>query len=306
MESILYFIQEYTGIPGPIQLKLFKSIIIAIIIWILTRVALSMLHRWVSDIKKQYRWRKVIRRVGFILLIILIADLWIVKFKSLATFFGLFSAGLAIALKDPISDLAGWLFIIWRKPFVLSDRIQIDDCKGDVIDIRMFQFTVIEIGNWVDADQSTGRVIHIPNSSVFKNKLANYTAGFQFIWDEMGILVTFESDWKLAKKLLEDVAARHTLSNTEKAREEISNAAKKYLIFYKNLGSKVYTSIEDSGVMLTMRFLVPSKQRRKVQEQIWEDVLEVFSKHEQIDFAYPSIRYYDNRTEGKPPLRAKN
>lgn len=67
-----------------------------------------------------------------------------------------------------------WLFILWRRPFELGDRIQIGEDAGDVIDSRIFQFTILEIGNWVAADQSTGRLIHIPNQSVFTTPLANH------------------------------------------------------------------------------------------------------------------------------------
>ena len=87
-----------------------------------------------------------------------------------------------------------------RKPLKVGDRVQIGDVTGDVIDIRIFQFSVIEIGNWVDADQSTGRIIHIPNGTIFIKWQANYTAGFEYIWNEIPVLVTFESDWKTAKQ----------------------------------------------------------------------------------------------------------
>ena len=80
---------------------------------------------------------------------------------------------------------------------------------GDVIDIRLFQFSINEIGNWVDADQSTGRIIHIPNGIVFTEPQANYTAGFQYIWNEIPVLVTFESDWKKAKQILTDIVNHH-------------------------------------------------------------------------------------------------
>ncbi len=86
------------------------------------------------------------------------------------------SAGLAIALQGPITNLAGWPFILWRRPLDVGDLIQIGDYAGDVINIRIFQFTLLEIGNWVDADQSIGRIIHIPNGDVFSKSLASYEA----------------------------------------------------------------------------------------------------------------------------------
>ncbi len=304
MEELFEFVKSYTGISVPLQIKIYKTLATALVIWIISRVTISLIYKWVEDLKRQYKLRKIIKRVSFVLFILLVADLWLVKFNSLATFLGLVSAGLAIALKDPITDLAGWLFIIWRKPFELSDRVEVGAHKGDVIDIRLFQFTIIEIGNWVDADQSTGRVIHIPNASVFSHKLANYTTGFQYIWDEISVLVTFESDWEKAKSIIKEVTTDHTAKDVEHAQREIKNASKKYLIFYKNLSPNVYTSVKDSGVLLSARYLVISKERRAKSEKIWEDILRRFKQNADIDFAYPSVRYYDNKAEGKRPLRA--
>ena len=105
--------------------------------------------------------------------------------------------------------MVGWCFILIRQPFKVGDRIQIGKVAGDVIDIRFFNFQLNEIGNWVDADQSTGRIIHIPNGIVFTEPQANYTAGFQYIWNEIPVLVTFESDWKKAKQLLTDIVNHH-------------------------------------------------------------------------------------------------
>ena len=76
---------------------------------------------------------------------------------------------------------------------------------SDVIDINVFNFSIMEMGNWVDADDMTGRIIHIPNARVFTESLANYGKGFHFIWHEIPILVTFESDWRKAKKILNKI-----------------------------------------------------------------------------------------------------
>lgn len=133
---------------------------------------------------------------------IVIIELWSGSFVSFSTYFGLLSAGLAIALKDLVINIAAWGFIPARWPFEVGDRIEIGQISGDVIDQRIFQFTLMEIGNWVKGDQSTGRIIHIPNQQVFTMPLANYNKGFQYIWNELNIVVTFESNWEKAKKLL--------------------------------------------------------------------------------------------------------
>jgi hypothetical protein len=65
----------------------------------------------------------------------------------------------------------------------VGDRIELGGVKGDVIDIRLFQTSLLEIGNWVDADQSTGRIVHVPNSTVFKEENYNYSRRYcQMLW----------------------------------------------------------------------------------------------------------------------------
>jgi small-conductance mechanosensitive channel len=152
----------------------------------------------------------------------------------------------------------------------------------------------------VDADQSTGRIIHIPNGLVFREPLANSTRGMQFVWDELGVLVTFESNWRKAKDLLLDIVNRHGRAVTEEAEQQMLNVSRHYLIFYSTLTPTVYTAVKDSGVRLTLRYLCHPRRRRGMAEAIWEDILAEFAGAEDIDFAYPTIRYYDNVSEGKP------
>ena len=72
------------------------------------------------------------------------------------------------------------------------------------------------------------------------------------------------------------------------------------MIFYSQLTPIVYTSVRDSGVLLTMRYLCEPRRRRGSEELIWEEILEEFGRCDDIDFAYPTQRFFDNMKEGKP------
>ena len=61
----------------------------------------------------------------------------------------------------------------------------------------------------------------------------------------------------------------------------------------------MYTDVKDSGINLTVRYLTDPRRRRGTAEIIWERTLEAFGENDNIDFAYPTIRYYDNKSEGK-------
>ena len=290
--------------PSPTQSRLLQSLAILLVFALLRWLGVRLVYRRVDEVRQQYQWRKSITYVAFTLSMVSVARLWVEGLHSLTTFFGLLSAGLAIALQDPIVNLAGWLFLMWRRPFKVGDRIQIGDLRGDVIDMRVFQFTLLEIGNWVHADQSTGRIVHVPNGKVFREAQANYAEGFPYIWNEIPVLVTFESDWHKAKEILSALAEEHSAHLTKSAADHVRQAARKYMIFYSKLAPVVYTSVEDSGVLLTIRYLCEPRTRRGNAEVMWEAILDAFSAQDDIDFAYPTTRFYANPVEGKTGARA--
>jgi len=299
MDLLISWFHQVLGLSPKLQSKLLISVITILIALILRRLTLNVVFQKFEDVRIRYRWRKSSAYIAFFLVVLVMGRVWFEGFQSIATYLGLVSAGVAIALKDLLVNLAGWIFIIWRRPFEVGDRIQIGNQAGDVIDIRIFQFTLMEIGNWVDADQSTGRVIHIPNGKVFTEAQANYHKGFQYIWDEVPVLVTFESNWRKAKEVLQRIGMKHAEHLSESAEERVKEASRKLMIFYSKLSPAVYTSVKDCGVLLTIRYICEPRRRRDSEQAIWEDILKEFSKYEDIDFAYPTQRFYDNVLEGK-------
>ncbi len=300
LTELMSWAEASLGLAPSTQAQLLKSFAILLLAWLIRWLTLRTLDRRVADVRLRYQWRKRITYVVAVVTALAVARVWVSGLQSLATYFGLLSAGLAIALKDLVADVAAWIFIMWRKPFEVGDRIQIGDLAGDVIDIRIFQFTLLEIGGWVHADQSTGRVIHVPNWKVFSEAQANSTKGFQFIWNELPVLVTFESNWRAAKEILSEIATRRAEHLTAEAEQRVREASSRFMIFYATLTPKVWTRVEDSGVLLTIRYLCDPRRRRGSEEAIWEDILDAFAARDDIDFAYPTQRFYDNRAEGKP------
>lgn len=271
-------------------MKLFWSLFVFLVILIIRKLLLKIIEKKVTDINNRYSWEKTIGYSLIIIGILIIGRIWFTGFQHLTTFLGLLTAGIAIALKDPIASLAGWLYIIWRRPFEVGNRIQIGTQAGDVIDVRPFQFTLLEIGNWVDADQSTGRIIHIPNHLVFNLSICNYDKGFKYIWNEIPVLITFESDWKKAKQILHKLANENALPMTDEVAKEIKNAIYQFMVINRKVAPAVYTSVVESGVLLTMRYLVDVRERRNSTEAIWEGILTEFAQNNDIHLAYRTTR----------------
>lgn len=292
MESFSNWLQANLGIDPAAQQKLLISVLIVLVLSVIHRVLHSTFIERLEDQARRYQWQKALGYISTTLGVIAISLVWIEGVQYAATYLGLLSAGLAIALKDPITNIVAWVFILWRKPFEVGDRIEIGPYAGDVVDQRIFQFSMMEIGNWVDSDQSTGRILHIPNGLIFTSGVANYTHGPDFIWNEIPVLVTFESDWEKAKGILKGIAEAHDIALNTGAAREFEAATRKFLLKYNKLTAIVYTNVVDSGVMLTIRYLCRPRQRRGTTEAIWEEILRAFAQHADIDLAYPTTRFY--------------
>ena len=105
------------------------------------------------------------------------------------------------------------------------------------------------------------------------------------------------------EEILEEIGSQHAAHLTDTAARRVREASKKFMIFYSRLTPTVYTSVKDHGVMLTIRYLCDPRERRGTEQAIWENILTEFGQADDIDFAYPTVRRYDNRREGKPGTR---
>lgn len=298
-DEIMLLIEDLLGMSPKMQGNIIDTVSILAAFIVVRFLLIHLINRRVEDVRTAYQARKVTTYTITAITMIVLIQTWFRGIEHLATVLGLASAGIAVALKDPIANLAGRFYIAFQKPFHVGDRIQVGTHAGDVIDLRLFQFSLMEIGNWVQSDQSTGRVVRVPNSTVFREPVANYSEGFDYIWDEIPVLVTFETDWRKAKEILTEIADKYAAPLSESASRQVQQAARRFMIFYSKLTPIVYTSTRANGVLLTIRYLCNPRSRRTSQHTIWEAILDAFSRHKDIDFAYPTTRYYDNAAEGK-------
>ncbi len=300
MNEIMKLIESEIGLSSAIQIQIFKTIILLVIAVISYNLIKKLLYKSISNSAAYYKTKKILSYVFVAVTFILIGRVWFQGVQSLTTFLGLFTAGLAITMRDLIMNVAGWAYIAWKGPFNVGHRIEIDDIKGDVIDIGLFEFALMETNNWINADQSTGRIVYIPTSFIFRQPTFNYSTGIPFIWNEIPIHLTYESNWEKAKVILQEIANKHGESISDKAESSIKEASKKYLLFNAGLEPKVFTSIDDAkAITLTIRYMCSYRKRRESSEMIYEEILSKFKSHNDIEFSYPTQRVYDRQRETK-------
>lgn len=275
-------IQESLAIPEGMMSNILYSIIALIFIMILRIYTKKLICKMCDEAAKHFRLRKVCNVFYGLSYIVLLLVIWQGSSAYMVTFLGVFTAGLTIAIKDVLVNIVSGIYILVAKPFKVGDRIEINNQVGDVIDLGVFEFTMLEVGNRILGEQSTGRILHIPNMMIFSMVVANYEKGFKYIWNESSITLSLDSDWELAKELFYQIINEHTLLYIEDAKNQIDTAGKEYLICYNNLTPIIYTELRGSGIVLTIRYLCEPRKIRTTEHLIWEDILRVVKGREEI------------------------
>src|SRR6202020_1149022 len=150
----------------------------------------------------RYKVRKFVIFSGYLSILLFLAILFEDRLGRLNFALGVVGAGVAVALQDVLASLAGAFSIGFSRLSTVGDRVQIGDTRGDVIDIGLLRTTLLETGNWVSRDLYNGRLARVPNSTVLRGSVFNYSQGFRFVWDEINVLFKITSDCQLAKAML--------------------------------------------------------------------------------------------------------
>jgi len=236
----------------------------------------------VKDLQTRYIVTKSSSTLLLVMTLVFFVRLWFTNFSGLATFLTMISVGLTIVLKEAILSFFASIIIFWRSPFRLRDRIQVGDRTGDVVDMGLFYFTLLEVGNWVQADQATGRILKIPNAMVLTEPVANFSRGLGSIWNEIRLDLNGGADWRSAKAVLMQTGTKHSLQAIEEAKEAMQNAEGE--IIFTRLTPTVYTRFDHSGIELTLRYLCTPKKRRDSEHAIFEELLEAYETRPELGF----------------------
>ena len=194
-------------------------------------LAASRLLRWLagvvmsradaSSIEAKFWTRQGISLTTAIVLILGLLSIWFNDPARLSTAFGLLSAGLAFALQQVVTSVAGYFVVLRGNTFTVGDRIAMGGVRGDVLRLGFIQTTIMEMGQpggaagdqsmWVRSRQFTGRIVTVSNSKIFSDPVFNYTRDFPFIWEEMIVPITYLADRKRAEEIMLEATRKHAV-----------------------------------------------------------------------------------------------
>lgn len=270
-------------LPHPIPI--IGTVVVLLVAWLLISGGQKLIAARSSGPKEQYRRNRLLTTIVTIIAGVVLVALWAKIVPRKETFFGLLGAGLAIALREPLLSIAGRLAIFAGHMYTAGDRIEIHKLSGDVIDVGFFYTRMMEIGNWVGGDQYSGRIIQFANAEIFGTPVFNYTRNFSYIWDEIKIPITYESNLTAMTEILKGVGGDYSKEFLQGAEAQMRQMQRVFLVQQFELEPSVYVKITDNWIELTLRYLVDPKRRRNASTFIFTEVFRQMLEHDDIKIA---------------------
>jgi small-conductance mechanosensitive channel len=274
MDELVDLLTDNESAPG----RLLTTAVVVVTAWMLARVLGGVLGRRRRDPFDRYFARKVVRYLAVVLVAIALAALWRPFAGRLGVVLGFITAGIAFAMQEVIGAFAGWVSIATGRLYRVGDRVEVGEVRGDVIDITPLRTKLMEMGSstegssWVNGRQLTGRIVSVSNKAVFTSPVFNYSASFDFLWEELVVPIPHDQDWRKAESILTDAVLE--VSANADAKGAIERMKRSYPIPPADLEPRVFVRATDDWVELSARFVVPVRAARATKDDISRYVLE--------------------------------
>jgi len=262
----------------PLYVKILVGLVCVAIIFGLAHLIQRTLTKSIESPDLRYCMRKIVVFLGYLFALLFLAGEFSDQLHSITVALGVASAGIAFALQEVIVSIAGWLAITFGRFYRIGDRVQLSGTVGDVIDIGVFSTTLMEIGEWVKADQYSGRVVRIANSFVFTEPVYNFSADFPYLWDEIVLPVKYGSDIQLTRSILHQAADEVIGVYLEPAKVHWKNIYNRYRLEHESIEPAVTLIANDNWLEFTLRYIVDYKKRRTTKDQLFERIVNQMSK----------------------------
>jgi small-conductance mechanosensitive channel len=240
----------------------------------------------VEDRFSRYYAQAVARYTAAFAFVVALLVIWRAFSGSSAVVVGLVAGGLTFAMQEVIGAIAGWFNILSGRVYRIGDRVEIAGVQGDVVDITPLRTKVMEIGqqrpslstqagepspSWVSGRQTTGRIVTLSNKLTFTEPVFNYSAAFDYVWEELTLPVPYREDWRTAERILLEEARK--TSDSDGARQAISDMERHFPVPRAEVEPKVYVRATDNWVELAARFIVPVRTARTARDDLTRRLL---------------------------------
>jgi small-conductance mechanosensitive channel len=233
--------------------------------------------RYAQEPRRRNQLLMVRNITTWVLVAVIVGLTFVTELSSFATFAGLLTAGIAVAMQSVLVSIVGYFFLIGKYGIRVGDRVQIGNVTGEVIDLGLVRMHLMEL-NSQGALGATGRVVAFANSIVFQASggLFKQISGVNFAWREVTVPLPAEADHAaLKEKLLaavNDVVKQYHDEILRQTRE-IQKTTSSNAAAVATATPQVQLRYSATGVEAIVRYPVETERAAEIEERVSEAML---------------------------------
>ncbi len=244
------------------------------------------ISRYVQD-QRRRRQLLVLRRIvvtGAVMVAVILG--FITEFGSLATYAGFVTAGVAVALQNPILSVVGYFFLIGRYGFRVGDRVTIAGVTGDVLDIGLVRIYLMELSGVGLDSHATGRVVVFANAVVFQPAaLYKQMPGIDYVWHAVTLTLMPDTDLQLAESQLRKAVDSVYEEYRPKVEQEYATLQQTLDIHLSVPRPESRMQYTDAGTQFTVRYPVEMRQASVTDERVLRALSDTITAEPKFQFA---------------------
>lgn len=262
------------------RLALFVGLLI--LVFVIADLWKRAAYRYVHDARRRSRLLLLRRIVFWALVIVIAAATFATELSSLATFAGLITAGLAVAMQSVLVSVVGYFFLIGKYGIRVGDRVQIGSVMGEVIDLGLVRLHLMELSG--DGPMSpTGRVVAFANSIIFgaSGGLFKQIPGVNLAWHEITLALPAGADYTALKDRLAAAATSVIKDYHEdivRQTQAIQKTGSAHSVGEPQ--TQVQLRFSASSVDAVVRYPVQLQYAAVIDERMSRELLAVLSSHD--------------------------
>lgn len=233
-------------------------------------------RHYVQEPRRRYQFLLVRRIVCWALVVAIVGFTFATDLGSFATFAGLLTAGLAVAMQSVLVSIVGYFFLIGKYGIRVGDRVQIGSVNGEVVDLGLVRLHLMELSG----QAPTGRVVAIANSIVFQatGGIFKQIPGVDLAWHDITLALPTEADpYALKEKLL--AAANRVLGRYSEDMARQTKEIQKASALQDGSGTQAQVQLRfsASGVEAIVRYPVQLQRAAEIDERMSRELVKTMT-----------------------------
>ena len=193
--------------------------------------------------------------------------------QETSTALGLTTAALTIALQDFVLAFLGWFLLMGRNGIHVGDWVEINGVNGEVVEIGLFNTTLIELGSLTGKGHPTGRRISFINSFAIRGQYFNFSTAGQWMWDDVSVSIPKTLDVHQIASEIAQVVHEKTEEDARTAEHDWSRVARGSSLANLAATSTISMRPTADSIEVTVHYITRATERFVTRDRLYLQLL---------------------------------